>query len=1182
MTSVNLIINPNFSTDISSLSSSNRWRPTSLGTGNSATYVSGSGWALLRVEGLHEPSDVHYDRDHFCSYDYLVKNRATVEVDMVDLQSASTLQIQYWVECQTPDGSGGYELGKIYFQVRAGGSEGLSDPLVYEVFANDNQTSDTSWRTATITIPASLKALYPDTLVIEAWGGLKPLWGYDASIPGPAGGQGWANIYINYVTLMSEVSDPVPSFTCAVDALVPPITVNFTDKTVWGSPYSTYLGATGTYLWNFGDGQTSTVQNPTHVYTIPGEYTVTLTVTRYFTPNIVRSYTYSTPIDATRTLPVARFYAAHREVHTGDSVTFTNLSKGNPEPRSIWTINGQTYYTKHPTVTFTNEGIYNVKLELNTIKDYAREYRMSGSMWYDIYEPKYMTDNDPDTWWEVTNNSMAHHWVSTLDPFEPTLPAATHYKIRCHPTDTTLAPTQWLVYVIPYDSEDPPVLIDTITGQTWTAGEEKTFTLPTHDAGQRYYFAQMRSSVSSNALQIAGFSIYRDSDEVITDSVEKAGYITVMDTEYTKASASNLYRIYFDGVLATLNGAGLPLGARYSDLNITRTIDTGEGDSAEFSIIIPTDTVAGKLTVGTEVMILNETDIIFSGEMTEVSKELLTPANIPIQKYKYRIKCRGDLHRLDSVVTNKDNLGTTYGTPAEIVKAILPEAWQGELLDMGESSSFNIVTGSVGENLNNYVENIKYSIRARRPRLVLKIIESYQIPGHTYIKIAGNLYDVISTGDVLISPINESVYTIYDNLPYYGTFTEIGLLGTHQFSVGDILIAPLNPVIDFSPEFGDVTGRANFIANQDAFDVKTDDAQDIKKTLFLIKGKDADGNLISATTPSCLVRTGALPEYCTLTSVRDEGIICSEETVDPLGVNCLYVKGHNFKLSENPHPTVTGEWWYLLRYPSISEFAFKITDVIQITEPNGDEVSKLILDRPYFGVKKGWNVSSKDKIYVDNISLFESYPKIEGYTACLVGEEFVPVYGIGADELGNYIIVSDVTHPMYPNTGRTRSHVFTDGMVKLNPGIPHGTGVLVRPITLNGTNILDEDHPQEGSPIDLYGKRVETLNISTNTTMQALEQYATACLVNGSTPYKTGEITVTPYQLRDMTSSTFSRIEPGDMVSITHPDGTVDEVRVSKYSIDAMRMRVTLEYGEVRKDIMNAINKKVLANNSNV
>jgi outer membrane protein assembly factor BamB len=48
--------------------------------------------------------------------------------------------------------------------------------------------------------------------------------------------------------------------------------VQFTGSATGGyRPYS--------WLWNFGDGQTSTLQNPTHSYTNPGNYTVTLTVT---------------------------------------------------------------------------------------------------------------------------------------------------------------------------------------------------------------------------------------------------------------------------------------------------------------------------------------------------------------------------------------------------------------------------------------------------------------------------------------------------------------------------------------------------------------------------------------------------------------------------------------------------------------------------------------------------------------------------------------------------------------------------------------------------------------------------------------------------------------------------------------------------------------------------------------
>gem|GEM_PF-1268054 len=46
---------------------------------------------------------------------------------------------------------------------------------------------------------------------------------------------------------------------------------------------NTSQGTTGgtTYLWDFGDANTSTLQNPTHAYTLAGAYNVTLTITDY-------------------------------------------------------------------------------------------------------------------------------------------------------------------------------------------------------------------------------------------------------------------------------------------------------------------------------------------------------------------------------------------------------------------------------------------------------------------------------------------------------------------------------------------------------------------------------------------------------------------------------------------------------------------------------------------------------------------------------------------------------------------------------------------------------------------------------------------------------------------------------------------------------------------------------------
>ena len=47
----------------------------------------------------------------------------------------------------------------------------------------------------------------------------------------------------------------------------------------WSVDFTNSSTNDDTYLWDFGDGNTSTVENPTHVYTTDGNYTVCLTIT---------------------------------------------------------------------------------------------------------------------------------------------------------------------------------------------------------------------------------------------------------------------------------------------------------------------------------------------------------------------------------------------------------------------------------------------------------------------------------------------------------------------------------------------------------------------------------------------------------------------------------------------------------------------------------------------------------------------------------------------------------------------------------------------------------------------------------------------------------------------------------------------------------------------------------------
>jgi PKD repeat protein len=72
-----------------------------------------------------------------------------------------------------------------------------------------------------------------------------------------------------YVTVNPK-TPPVANFTADVTSGNAPLTVNFTDLST-NTPTS--------WSWQFGDGGTSTLQNPTYVYNAAGTYTVTLTVT---------------------------------------------------------------------------------------------------------------------------------------------------------------------------------------------------------------------------------------------------------------------------------------------------------------------------------------------------------------------------------------------------------------------------------------------------------------------------------------------------------------------------------------------------------------------------------------------------------------------------------------------------------------------------------------------------------------------------------------------------------------------------------------------------------------------------------------------------------------------------------------------------------------------------------------
>ncbi len=159
------------------------------------------------------------------------------------------------------------------------------------------------------------------------------------------------------ITVIEPVS---ASFEVNVTGGVVPFAVGFTDTSV-GSPTS--------WSWDFGDNQTSTEQNPVHVYTAGGVYTVSMTVTNALS-NDTRVETDS--ITAT-VLPGVLFEANVTEGGVPLTVAFIDASTDDPTSWSWDFGDNQTSTEQNPVHTYTVAGTYTVSLTVTNAVGSATE-----------------------------------------------------------------------------------------------------------------------------------------------------------------------------------------------------------------------------------------------------------------------------------------------------------------------------------------------------------------------------------------------------------------------------------------------------------------------------------------------------------------------------------------------------------------------------------------------------------------------------------------------------------------------------------------------------------------------------------------------------------------------------------------------------------------------------------------
>ncbi|HLU86735.1 MAG TPA: PKD domain-containing protein, partial [Taishania sp.] len=147
---------------------------------------------------------------------------------------------------------------------------------------------------------------------------------------------------------------PAPSFTNTPTVGCAPLTVNFTN---------TGHEAGATYVWSFGNGDSSTLVNPSTTYTGNGSYTVTLTMTG---ANGCSATAVQNAVNLTS--PVADFTSNVVNGCADLDVQFTSTStSADPIAQWNWTFgDGTTFSGQNPPVHSYPVGVYDVTLVVVT------------------------------------------------------------------------------------------------------------------------------------------------------------------------------------------------------------------------------------------------------------------------------------------------------------------------------------------------------------------------------------------------------------------------------------------------------------------------------------------------------------------------------------------------------------------------------------------------------------------------------------------------------------------------------------------------------------------------------------------------------------------------------------------------------------------------------------------------
>lgn len=210
----------------------------------------------------------------------------------------------------------------------------------------------------------------------------------------------------NYITV---IPNPAISITAVDSADCPPFNVQFNNLTNLNAP------GPGTFSWSFGDGNVSSMQNPTNVYYNPGFYNVTLVATNsagcastLTLPSLINVYT----------PPVTNFTATPTSYcGTPAPITFNASTSGWGPITYNWDFgDGNMGVGASPTHMYTNSGTYTVTLiatDVNGCKDTVVQpnYISIGSIVSSYTtSPSPACENAPISFTNTSNGGTSYAW----------------------------------------------------------------------------------------------------------------------------------------------------------------------------------------------------------------------------------------------------------------------------------------------------------------------------------------------------------------------------------------------------------------------------------------------------------------------------------------------------------------------------------------------------------------------------------------------------------------------------------------------------------------------------------------------------------------------------------------------------------------------------------------------------